>query len=144
MCDTGDVRLVNSNLMAQGTVEVCADGTWGSVCSVGWHTDDAAVVCHQLGLNTEGLFSVTPFLHLLSLSILGTKNFSFSGWQVSSPSAQHSLVLGLEMFRSGIFNVLEMRTPGTYVGILRYPASTQPMPELSALQVSSCSLFLLL
>ena len=34
---------------AEGNVEVCLDGVWGSVCDYGWSSIDAVVVCEQLG-----------------------------------------------------------------------------------------------
>ena len=41
---SGDVRLDDSH-----RVHVCHDNVWGTVCSGGWDTPDAAVVCRQLG-----------------------------------------------------------------------------------------------
>ena len=48
-CMNGTVRLIGGQSNAEGTVEICVDGVWGSVCDDSWGWDDAAVVCQQLG-----------------------------------------------------------------------------------------------
>lgn len=59
-CQTGAVRLVSSSFTSQGTVEVCYENIWGSICSISWDTNDASVVCKQLGF--KGRFELTSLI----------------------------------------------------------------------------------
>ena len=53
-CDDGDLRLVDSESLGQGQVEVCFNNTYGSICADFWDERDAQVVCGQLGFMRNG------------------------------------------------------------------------------------------
>ena len=48
-CNHGDVRLVNGSVSWEGRVEVCWNGTWGTVCGNTFNRATASVVCRQAG-----------------------------------------------------------------------------------------------
>ena len=50
----GSLRLVGGQIDSQGTVQICIDGVWGTVCDDIWGTSDAQVVCRQLGFGING------------------------------------------------------------------------------------------
>lgn len=56
LCNTGEVRLVGRP--SYGRVEVCVGRKWGTVCSAQFDRLDAAVICRQLDLPTEGVLLV--------------------------------------------------------------------------------------
>ena len=59
MCDDGDVRLVGGVTENEGRVEICYENHWGTICDDRWDTNEATVVCRQLGYGDgEGWFSI--------------------------------------------------------------------------------------
>ena len=53
-CRDGDVRLVGGANSTIGRIEVCVNRAWGTVCDTRFGTNEALVICRQLGFSTEG------------------------------------------------------------------------------------------
>ena len=53
-CGHGEVKLVDGSSPTEGRVEICINSQWGTVTSDLWSTNDAKVVCRQLGYPTDG------------------------------------------------------------------------------------------
>ena len=53
-CSDGSVRLVGSDAANRGRVEICQYDHWGTVCDDEFSSEEAKVVCQQLGYPAEG------------------------------------------------------------------------------------------
>ena len=64
-CTDGDIQIIpyNSYNKQMGRVEVCVNGTWGTVCSNFFDDNDAKVACRQLGYSHLGIQQKQIFIN---------------------------------------------------------------------------------
>ena len=58
----GPIRLVGGDTVYEGRVELCNGGSWTSICPAGWDSNEAQVVCQQLGYTTIGIVFIIHFV----------------------------------------------------------------------------------
>ncbi len=58
-CTNGDIKLTDGDSEFMGTVQICINGNYRTICDDGWSVNDAAVVCKQLGYSTLGISIVS-------------------------------------------------------------------------------------
>ena len=85
----GDIRLVGGSHDREGRVEVYHNGAWGTVCDDAWDTEDAQVVCRQLGypLYTAKPFSSADYGHGSGRILLDNVNCHGSEARLASCSS---------------------------------------------------------
>ena len=75
VCNNGNLRLVGGRHPAEGRLEFCFGGMWGTVCHDRFGTEDAQVACHQLGFTIgecmhNALNNIIIIKHVIIIIIL--------------------------------------------------------------------------
>ena len=67
-CRTGNLRLQRSTAQGSGRVEICINNVWGTICDNSWSSNDARVVCKQLGFSiVDKGYKTTDYIIILYL-----------------------------------------------------------------------------
>lgn len=56
ICEDGAIQLVNGDFQSEGTIQICMDGQWGTVCDDLFGVEEAKVVCRVLNLTDGQLY----------------------------------------------------------------------------------------
>ena len=72
VCYAGDIRLTGTgSTVSQGNVELCITNQFNAICGNVWSSNDAKVVCRQLGFNSSKFvlhkFHMCIILHYLGV-----------------------------------------------------------------------------
>ena len=101
-CSTdGEVRLVDGPSDREGTVQVCVGGAWGTIHHNSWGSQDATVVCRQLGHSVKGeYYNGNSFPFILNTLIM-----------MQDPTQQPTIILTMTLVQlaSSLYSVLGMR-----------------------------------
>ena len=103
-CSHGQVRLAGGNATS-GRVEVCINNAWGTVCNSRFGTNEAKVICQQLGFSNIGNMMMFLVVFLLISCPIETRAYRTTNalfGQASGPIFLHNLAcVGVE---SAIFD----------------------------------------
>ena len=72
-CTQGDMKLIGGSTEYEGTIQVCVNSVWGTVCDSSWNYYDAVVACSQLGYGGLGQplnFWDPKFMKMISFNIV--------------------------------------------------------------------------
>ena len=80
VCTENSVQLVSGLDRNAGRVEVCVLETWRTVCDRSWTSEDASVVCRQLGFSRWSKYSHNYEYEIAIYDVLNIFRCCCSGW----------------------------------------------------------------
>ena len=54
LCKGGDIQLAGGSYNNVGRIDLCVNGSWGTICGNSFDNKDASVACRQLGYSSFG------------------------------------------------------------------------------------------
>ncbi len=76
-CNTGDLRLANSQSPNSGRLEICFNRAWGTICRNSMNTQGYNVACKQLGYQPYGEFVLCQIQPIDNIKIIGRRLLLF-------------------------------------------------------------------
>ena len=61
--------MIGGRTISEGRVEVCIDNSWGTVCDDYWSSDDANVLCRQLGYSDSGICIYSMYIPCIYMHV---------------------------------------------------------------------------
>ena len=113
------VKVEQSDGFQKGRVEIYNNGRWGLVCSNGWDTRDATVVCQETNLGTNGtatqlMYNRTETLWLSGVKCVGNEpQLSFCPHNGIGVVENCTFVSGIECFGKRDIKILSLY--GNYI-----------------------------
>lgn len=90
-CSTfGKLRLSGGSNATEGRVEICDGAVWGTVCDNSWDSNNAQVVCRQMGFLADGAIARTNAYFGRGVGPIRIDNVQCRGSESSLLSCTHS------------------------------------------------------
>ena len=106
-CTDGSVRLVGGINEFEGSLEICYNRFWGSVCDSSWNSADANVACKQLGHQPTGI-RIVKVDFCYAQNVLLIKNVHFMDQVILM--LFYILIVGATVFTGSFFGYGTSRT----------------------------------
>ena len=111
-CTNGSIRLVGGSNKYEGSVEVCVNNNWRTVCynSNYWDAADAHVVCRQLGFSIKNSVALNTY-HSGQGNLFGVvRNVICDGQELSFFNCKYTIYGGYYCYNRASVRCGELRS----------------------------------